>query len=159
MNYEQFTFDKPALLNNGCTVNLQIALNFWRKIETMQLHPAERSLLSELREHALTGSLFHGESFGIMQALGFSDESGELKVEAKAVVLSAMHGDNESLQIVSPFADWSDRVIAQFAASVEAIKNGMQPDIAESVFKCVIGESWIHRIQQTKQIQSVVSSK
>jgi hypothetical protein len=143
-------YDQLARLSNGTLVTLREASAIWSDLQTLNLHPRERSYLLTLRDHALTNTAFTpGEPREALQSLNLIDASGHLRAAVREVVLSAMHGDLENVQVVCPFAEFKDRMLAEFFVATDSVKGDLRPQIAEFVLKSVIGEDWLRRIQPT----------
>ena len=140
-------YDKKAMLSNGGSVELKVAAKLWDQLQSLAMRPQMKKDLLELRDHALAGSAFQGELREEMKNLGFCDQVGRITPEARDVVLSALTGELENTNVVSPFTKWSDRKVAEFVNSVDGMKGDFRPELAVRLFRETIGKEWLRRIQ------------
>jgi hypothetical protein len=145
--YDKYV-NKHARLSNGSLVDLRTAAAMWDNLRTSTMNPTYRSELMELRYHALQGTaLPEGQLRNNMEGLGFVESDGRVKPDARNVILSSLTGDRENTHVVSPFTEGTDLQVAEFLNSVTAMKGGFNDLLSEHLFREVIGETWMKRIQ------------
>jgi hypothetical protein len=140
--------DQIVQLRNGDKVKLRLAIDLWDQLQTMILMPNWHQQMIELQARALDGSGFQAELREEMKNMGFADGTGRVTPEARAVVLSALMGEDMAVHVVSPFVNSSHRRLAEFVNSVNTVKGDLLPDVATRLLTEVIGEDWIRRIQK-----------
>lgn len=140
--------DQVVQLSNGDRVPLRRAAALWDQLQSMVLIPKWHEQIIELRGRALDGSAFAGELRDEMTNLGFTDPAGHLTPDARAVVLSALTGEEMGTHVVSPFTNSSHRRLAEFVNAVDAVKADQRPEVAARLLTEVVGEDWLRRLQK-----------